>query len=133
MYRYFILSLLLFPALSAQAQTEINDGTHRNFTVTTTKNAEYPGGNQALYMRMYELTNYPAEARSQHIEGDVMVSFFVEADSTVKEVEVLRDPGYGLGAEAQRILKQLKFAPAIQNGTPIRQTMMLSVPFRIYE
>jgi TonB family protein len=129
------LSIPLFLLLTAPAfsQTEINDGTHRNYVVTTTRNAEYPGGNQELYMKMYELTKYPAEAKEKHLEGDVMISFFVEADSSVKEVEILTNPGMGLGEEAVRIIKQIKFMPALQNGKPIRQNMMLSVPFRIYE
>jgi TonB family protein len=131
--RLLPLCLLLFSAIAAQAQTEVNDGTHRNYEVKMTKEAEFPGGNQALYKSFAQRMQYPAEAKEKHITGDVMVAFFVEADSTTSEVRALRDLGGGLKQEAERLIKETKFAPAMQNGKPVRQQMMLPVLFRIYD
>lgn len=129
------LSLLLVAALAlgAAAQTVIQDGTGRNFEMKMNKEAEYPGGNMALYKDIGERMQYPAEAKEKRITGDIMVSFFVEPDSTTSEVRALRDLGGGTKEEAERLIKGTKFAPAIQNGKPVRQQMMLPVLFRIYD
>jgi TonB family protein len=127
------LALTLTLTFSAFAQTQIQDGTHRNYEVKMSQQAEYPGGNTQLYKDLAAKMEYPAEAQEKKITGDVMVSFFVEADSTTSEVRALRDLGGGTKQEAERLIKLLKFAPAIQNGKPVRQQMMLPVLFRIYD
>jgi TonB family protein len=132
--KYFLtLVCALTLYASAQAQTPIQDGTHRNYEVKMSNQAEYPGGNTQLYKDLASKMQYPAEAKEKRITGDVMVSFFVEADSTTSEVRGLRDLGGGTKQEAERLIKSLKFAPAIQNGKPVRQQMMLPVLFRIYD
>lgn len=123
-------ALFALPAgLSAQVGTD--SSSHRNFSVQTTQ-AHYPGGNQELYTFFFEQMEYPEEAREKKIQGDVYLSFYVEADSSVTNVQVLSDPG-GLGDEAKRLIQMVKFAPALRNGRAVRQNMMLSVPFRLYE
>ena len=136
MYRSFTQILLLLVTCiggSAFAQSEIQDGTHRNYEIKMTKEAEYPGGNTALYQSLHKRMQYPAEAKEKKITGDIMVSFFVEPDSTTSDVRAMKDLGGGTKQEAERLIKETKFAPAIQNGKPVRQQMMLPVLFRIYE
>ncbi|MEM6271317.1 MAG: energy transducer TonB [Bacteroidota bacterium] len=115
------------------AQERIEDGTGRNFNIVTEKAAEYPGGQHALYKELFKQLQYPADAKENRVEGDVTVTFFVEPDSTTSEVRALNDLGYGTKEEAERLIKNLKFAPALQAGKPIRQNMMLPVLFRIYD
>lgn len=133
MIKFFTLGLLLVLGFGLQAQTEVQDGTHRNYEVKMTKEAEYPGGNTALYQDLFKRMKYPAEAKEKGIKGDIMVSFFVEADSTTSEVKAMKDLGGGTKEEAERLIKETKFSPAIQNGKPVRQQMMLPVLFRIYD
>jgi TonB family protein len=120
-----LFAILLFSACSLVAQT--------NYSVTTTREATYPGGDEALYTFLHKEMKYPAEAKEKGIQGDVYVSFFVGADSTVSDVIVLSDLGGGTKEEAIRLVKLLKFAPALQNGKPIRSNMMIPVLFRIYD
>jgi TonB family protein len=122
--------LLLSLQMMAQAPEQAS---HRNYEVKMTREAEYPGGNTALYQYLAANMKYPEEAKAQKIQGDIMVSFFVEADSSTSEVRALKDLGAGTKEEAERIVKTLKFSPAAQNGKPIRQQMMLPVLFRIYD
>ncbi len=128
-------ALFLFVATAATlpAQQLINDGTNRNYAVEYSRGAEYPGGDEALYTKLFREMQYPAEAKEKGITGDLTLSFFVEKDSTVSEVTALNDLGYGTKEEAIRLIKSLKFAPAIQNGQPVRQQMMMPVLFRIYD
>jgi periplasmic protein TonB len=134
MQKYILLVFLMAAfTVSAIAQTEIQDGEHRNYHITMTKEAEYPGGNTQLYKQLAAQMQYPAEAKEKRITGDIMVSFFVEADSTTSDIRALKDLGGGTKQEAERLIKGLKFSPAIQNGKPVRQQMMLPVLFRIYD
>jgi len=134
MQKIFLLGILMLGlAQWAAAQSQIQDGTHRNYEVIMTREAEYPGGNALMYKSLASRMQYPAEAKEKHITGDIFVSFFVEADSTTSEVRALKDLGGGLKQEAERLIKETKFAPAIQNGKPVRQQMMLPVLFRIYD
>lgn len=105
----------------------------RNFAVTTQREPEYPGGNEALYTFFYNKMQYPAEALEKKLQGDVYVSFYVEADSSVSEVTALNDLGSGTKEEAIRLIKLCKFAPGVQGGKPMRMNMMVPVLFRIYE
>ena len=128
-YLFFLLST----ALALPAQQLIKDGTNRNYEVDYERAAGYPGGDEALYTKMFHEMQYPAEAKEKRITGDLMVSFFVEPDSSVTEVTALNDLGYGTREEAIRLIKSLKFEPAVQNGKAVRQQMMLPVLFRIYD
>lgn len=137
MIKFFSLSfacmLMLALGQCLHAQSVVQDNPHRNFEVKMTQEAEYPGGNTALYQTLHKKMQYPAEAKEKRITGDIMVSFFVEADSSTSEVKALKDLGGGTKEEAERLIKSLKFSPAIQNGKPVRQQMMLPVLFRIYD
>ena len=127
------LFFLLFCITTLTAQNLIKDGSGRNYEVSYDRAAQYPGGDEALYTKLFREMKYPAEAKENRITGDLMLSFFVEPDSTVSEVTALSDLGYGTKEEAIRLIKSLKFAPAIQNGKAVRQQMMLPVLFRIYD
>ena len=127
------IAFTAFSATVVLAQTEAKPESHRNYAVVTTQDAGYPGGNNALYKDLFQRMKYPAEALEQKITGDIMVGFFVETDSTTSEVKAMKDLGGGTKEEAERLIKETKFAPAIQNGKPVRQQMMLPVLFRIYD
>lgn len=125
------ISILILGNTSLLGQ---NDSlTHRNYAVVTSQDASYPGGQTALYQALFKRMKYPEEAKAQKITGDIMVSFYVEPDSSTSEVKAMKDLGGGTKEEAERLIRETKFAPAIQNGKPIRQQMILPVLFRIYD
>lgn len=84
------------------------------------KNPEFPGGIKAF------LTYVGNNFKTPDVELDgsvkVYVSFVVETDGTLTDIAVRRDPGYGLGAEAIRVLKTLKakWKPGMKDGKPVR-------------
>jgi protein TonB len=64
------------------------------------------------------------------LSGKIMVSFIVETDGSLSNIKVLKDIGYGSGAEAIRVLKKSpKWMPGKQNGKPVRveYTMPISI------
>ena len=87
---------------------------------------------QKLLSFIYRNIRYPATAREIGIEGTVVVRFVVEKDGSISRVEVLRDPGGGLGAEAVRVVKLMPlWHPGRQQGRPVRVQFNLPVKFKL--
>lgn len=104
----------------------------QNIKIETTRDAQYPGGEDKLYQDIYYNLKYSEEAKSQKIETTVMTSFFVEADSTVTGIRVINDPGAGCGDSLKVFLGKSKFHPALLNGTPFKSQLMLNIPLRAH-
>lgn len=56
------------------------------------------------------------------LTGTILVTFVVEKDGSLTDIEVLKDLGYGTGEEAIRVLKACpKWNPGLQDGgKPVR-------------
>lgn len=70
------------------------------------------------------------------ISGMVVVSFIIEKNGSISGTEIVRDLGYGLGAEAKRVVdlmnkKGLKFNPGKSGGRAQRVRYNLPVKFHI--
>lgn len=74
---------------------------------------------------------YPQEARRLGVEGTVVLGFDVDEAGHVQAPTVLRGLGYGVDAEALRVLQTARFRPALQNGRPVRVTCTLPITFRL--
>jgi protein TonB len=88
---------------------------------------EFPGGMQKFYN--YVGNNY----EKPDVEGmstmKLYVSFVIEKDGSMTSIQVKRDPGYGLGKEAIRVLKSLrtKWSPGMINSKPVRTAYDLPI------
>lgn len=79
---------------------------------------------------------YPAIARENGIEGRCFVSFIVEKDGTVTNIELVRDIGGQCGEESIRVVNlmansDLKWTPGKQRGVPVRVQFNLPVHFKL--
>lgn len=94
----------------------------------------YPGGEKALYadVAVGGLV-YPAEAKENGIEGEVIVQFIVEKDGTVDHVRVVKDEvGYGAGEDlVNRVRNLKKFTPGTVDGVPARCQFQLPVTYSL--
>lgn len=73
---------------------------------------------------------YPAEATKNGIEGVAVVAFIVEIDGSMRNFEILSDPGGRLGEEAIRICTHMpNWIPATQGGELIPVRFILPVKF----
>ena len=63
----------------------------------------------------------------------MVISFFVNFDSTVVNPVVVKPFGYQVDEQVIELLKPLKFIPAKLNGVPIRQSHMISIPLQAYK
>jgi periplasmic protein TonB len=77
----------------------------------------------AVEIRRY----YPKDALRAAIEGDVILRLVVDADGSIADVALVKDPGHGLGAAALRAVREFRFSPGKAAGTPVAT----SIPFVI--
>ncbi|MDM1408441.1 energy transducer TonB [Myroides sp. DF42-4-2] len=62
----------------------------------------------------------------------VILSFVVEKDGSITDIKVLRDPGYGAGKEAVRVLKTMpKWKPARQDNRTVRSQFTLPITIQV--
>jgi len=90
------------------------------------------GGNQVFFDWIEKNQKYPTLARQRKIQGKVMVEFIVQTDGRLTDARVTRKMGSGLDEEALRLIKTApKWEPAIYQGKPIKQKMLLPVLFQL--
>lgn len=86
---------------------------------------DYPGGMANFYKFVGNNYQVPEE---EGLSGKVIVQFVVEKDGSLTDIKVLRDLGYGTGAEAIRVLKKMpRWSPGEQNGKKVRCTYQLPI------
>ncbi len=73
---------------------------------------------------------YPPDARSEGVEGTVVVQFLVQNDGSIGEVRVVRGDSR-LGAAVVEAVKRWKYEPATFEGRPVPTWRTASFPFRL--
>ena len=90
------------------------------------------GGLPAWQRHLSENLTYPTSARMRGIQGTVLVSFVVNTDGTVTEVELVRGIGGGCDEEALRVFKiSPRWSPGMIKGKAVRTRMTLPLSFRL--
>ena len=93
---------------------------------------EFPGGMQKLAEYLAKNIKYPQMARESGIQGKVFITFVVEPDGSVSNVQVLRSLGGGCDEEAVRVVKSMpKWKPGKQRGKAVRVSYNLPVNFKL--
>lgn len=104
----------------------------QNMKVIVEQDAHFPKGEMALTQYIFKNINYSQEAKDNDIEGSVMVSFMVNPDSSVNNIVILSGLGFGIDDEVKRLLSELKFVPAIENGVPGKENIVYNFPVRAH-
>ncbi|WP_266362840.1 energy transducer TonB [Tellurirhabdus rosea] len=101
------------------------------FTVVE-QQPEFPGGQSAMYAWLGKNIRYPAAASRANVSGRVFVSFVVNTDGSIQDVQVLKGLGFGTDEEAQRVVKQMpKWRPGKQSGRAVRVKYNLPINFQL--
>lgn len=75
---------------------------------------------------------YPPVAIQNNIQGRVVVSFIIEKDGSVSNVELKYGVDPLLDAEALRVVKAMpSWTPGKINGKPVRTLYALPITFRL--
>jgi TonB family protein len=95
-----------------------------------------PATQQAARVIMPEILSkqkpiYTEEAKAKRIEGEVLVEAVFEATGKVRVLRVVRGLGYGLDDAAIHAAEQIRFKPALKDGQPSDQTVVLHIIFQL--
>jgi antitoxin component YwqK of YwqJK toxin-antitoxin module len=69
---------------------------------------------------------FPVEASERGISGRIVVSFIVEANGMISNINLVKDIGYGTGRAAIKVMEDSpKWIPGLQHGIPVRVSYTL--------
>jgi protein TonB len=98
--------------------------------------AQFPGGFSAwrTYLERNLRSNIPTDNGAEPGKYTVVLSFLVDRDGNISEIEILSDPGYGAAQEAVRVIKRgPKWTPAVQNGKNVTYRQKQQITFLVTE
>ncbi len=85
-----------------------------------------------MFRYIREHIQYPAVAKKEGKEGQAVISFVVAKSGKIRDVEVVKDPGYGMGAEAKRIVKSFPdWIPGLQKSNKVNVKYLIPVKFKL--
>ncbi len=92
----------------------------------------FNGGIDAFYKFIGDEINYPKQEQRMNIEGRVIVSFVIEKDGSLSDIQILKGVSTGLDEEAIRVLKEApKWSPGRQRGKEVRVRMNIPIFFKL--
>src|SRR5574344_2354971 len=92
----------------------------------------YPGGENALNDYLMKHIKYPVIAEENGIQGRVIVTFVVERDGSITDVQIARSVDPSLDKEAARVVRTMpSWNPGRQHGTAVRVKFTVPVTFRL--
>jgi len=99
----------------------------------TTLEDKHKCAEKALLNFVHSNIKYPAYDKELNVEGKVFVSFVVEKDGQISNIEILREPEGGtLGKEVIRIIKNMpNWIPGKQGGKTVRVRYNIPVDFQL--
>lgn len=105
----------------------IDDEKGINSTTELDKLPEFPGGIKKFYT--YVGNNFERPEIEAVNSLKIYVAFVIEKDGSMTDIKILKDPGYGLGREAIRVLKSLrtKWSPGMIGSKPVRTSYNLPI------
>jgi vitamin B12 transporter len=75
---------------------------------------------------------YPAEARAEEVEADVVLAIVVTARGTVADARIAKPAGFGFDEAALAFVREARFSPARHQGMRVAVRMKWTVSFRLH-
>ncbi|WP_420151615.1 TonB family protein [Spirosoma sp.] len=93
---------------------------------------EFPGGLDALRSFLGNNLKYPRAAASAGVSGRIYVSFVVNTDGSLTDLQVLKGIGFGCDEEAIRVMQKMpRWRPGKQSGRAVRVKYNLPISFTL--
>ena len=133
MKKFLIMALMaLFGLTTVSAQKTVVAKKNQQVFDVVEKMPEYPGGQAALFEYLSTNVKYPADAEKQKIEGRVLVTFIVNTDGSITDIELVRKAFPSLDAEAVRVISGMpKWIPGEQKGQKVRVKYTVPLSFHL--
>jgi protein TonB len=121
------------PEVAPPAETKVAEVEESNEAFLSVEvNPSFVGGVSEMYKFLGKTLKYPSAAQRANVEGRVYMSFIVEKDGSITDVQVLKAVGFGLDEEATRAVKLMpKWIPGKQNGRNVRVKFTMPVIFKL--
>jgi len=92
----------------------------------------FPGGEAAMLQYLSTNIRYPSVAREGNLTGIVYISFVVDKNGEIDNIQLVKGIGGGCEEEAIRVIKKMpQWRPGKQNGQSVNVQYMLPVAFRL--
>lgn len=113
------------------AKTITSSGQHIVNAADTNPQPEFPGGIGEFYRIFGKEFKFPDIKKD--VATRAYVSFIIEMDGSMSNIKILKDPGYGMGAEVERVLKGIteRWKPGMVKGKPVRTSYSLPISLNI--
>jgi protein TonB len=124
-FLFLVIAFFAFQIVSAQEESTVSvDNTVYNTAGIDVK-PDFPGGRDEFYK--FVAKNYRTPDVKK-LNGKVYVTFVIEKDGSLTDINVIRDIGYGTGKEAIRVLElSTKWLAGEHNGKKVRCTYSLPI------
>jgi len=104
----------------------------KDFFVFVEEPPSFKGGTEAMLKFIGSNLIYPDLARQYGVSGTVYVSFIVEKDGNITNIEIERGIGFGCDAASIDLIKSMpKWNPGKQREIPVRVKLRLPVKFKL--
>ena len=91
-----------------------------------------PEFNGDLYDYLAKEIKYPKSALENGVQGKVTLSFIINKNGEVSDVEVLGKVGFGCDEEAMRVIKEMpKWKAGEQNNRKVAVKLVLPIMFEV--
>jgi len=122
---YLVIILLVSPLIGFSQAVDSEDEVQERMP-------EFIGGQGAMFNFLGENIQYPEKARLKGKEGKVYVTFVIDKDGTIKDVEALKKVHPLLDAEAVRLIKSMpKWTPGMQKGEAVAVSYNIPINFTL--
>ncbi len=92
---------------------------------------EFIGGQKALMKYLKSNLRYPSSAQENNIQGKVYVSFVVDKNGSLSDLQIIKGIGNGCDEEAIRVLKSSPaWKPGMNDNKPVKTSYTLPVTFQ---
>ncbi len=133
MKKFLIMALMAcFGLTTVSAQKTVVAKKNQQVFDVVEKMPEYPGGQAALFEYLSTNVKYPVDAEKQKIQGRVLVTFVVNTDGSITDIEVVKKAFPSLDAEAVRVISGMpKWIPGEQKGQKVRVKYTVPLSFNL--
>lgn len=133
--KMFLLSLMAvfgLMAINAQKTVVSKQTTQDEIFLKVDEMPSFPSNGNGINIYLASNMRYPKDAEKQGIEGRVVVTFVVEKDGSITNVEIIRNAHPSLDKEAKRIIEGMpNWNPGKIDGKPVRTKFTLPITFKL--
>ncbi len=74
---------------------------------------------------------YTEEARHLNVQGEVVLEVSFDASGQLRVLRIIRGLGHGLDETAVAAARQIRFRPALRDGSPVDSTAVIHIVFQL--